>query len=73
MITYAKEAQMGELEFLNFFVLDNNECELGTDLCDDNASCTNTKGSYECACNIGFQGDGRNCEGMSKKEKFGEG
>ena len=31
------------------------------DPCDTNATCTNTDGSYMCACNTGFSGDGEYC------------
>ena len=27
------------------------------------ASCTNTIGTYECSCDVGFEGDGFNCTG----------
>ena len=39
---------------------DVDECE---DLmpCDDNATCTNTDGSFMCACDTGYSGDGRTC------------
>ena len=40
---------------------DVDECALGTDTCHTNASCTNTVGSYACACNPGFAGDGMSC------------
>lgn len=30
--------------------------------CDTNAECTNTVGSYSCACSKGFSGDGFECE-----------
>ena len=41
--------------------LDVNECALGKHNCDANANCTDTIGSYMCACNIGYEGDGFNC------------
>ena len=48
---------------------DINECARDEDNnCDpNNATCTNTVGSFECACNIGYSGDGTvdSCEGMS--------
>ena len=33
---------------------DINECLLGTDDCDELASCTNTAGSWTCKCNDGM-------------------
>ena len=41
-----------------------NECDLGTDACDQ--VCTNTVGSYNCSCNDGFtlDEDGFACVGM---------
>ncbi len=46
-----------------FFASDVNECTEGTDNCNINALCTNTVGSFTCACNEGFSGDGVDCEG----------
>ncbi|XP_066290697.1 fibrillin-1-like [Branchiostoma lanceolatum] len=40
---------------------DINECEEGTDTCDDDATCTNTPGSYTCDCDSGYRGDGNSC------------
>lgn len=44
-------------------VLDRDECSDGTSECSLNAECTNTVGSYNCTCNEGYVGDGRNCTG----------
>ena len=44
--------------------LDINECEVGTDSCDENADCTNTDGSYTCSCTTGYSGDGMSCTGQ---------
>jgi hypothetical protein len=49
--------------------LDENECtdseegayETFAEMCHDEAFCTNTPGSYECACNAGWTGDGITC------------
>lgn len=41
---------------------DIDECANGTDDCDPNATCTNLPGSFDCACDDGFVGDGRTCE-----------
>ena len=32
--------------------------------CNEGATCNNTIGSYKCKCNIGYTGDGRQCEGQ---------
>ena len=43
------------------FKLDIDECNEGTNLCDINAKCINTNGSYECICNSGYEGSGLTC------------
>ena len=43
------------------FIADIDECATVIDNCHENASCNNTFGSFECACNVGFDGDGVNC------------
>ncbi|WP_437721102.1 FG-GAP-like repeat-containing protein [Sorangium sp. So ce861] len=40
---------------------ENNECALGTDNCDANATCSDTPASFTCACNAGYEGDGVTC------------
>ena len=40
---------------------DINECTLGTDACDANATCTNIDGGYNCACIDPYTGDGFTC------------
>lgn len=55
-----------ELQILLFYIfvsVDINECTEDTDNCDQDAMCTNTRGSFSCTCNIGFSGDGTNCSG----------
>lgn len=42
---------------------DIDECLNTTYPCDDNATCTNIDGSYNCSCNSGFTGNGTVCEG----------
>ena len=52
---------MTENEYI-IFLLDINECDPEVP-CHANATCTNTMGSYICACNSKFSGDGLYCEG----------
>ena len=40
---------------------DDNECLLGTDNCDVNATCTDTLDSFTCACKDYYDGDGTSC------------
>ena len=38
---------------------DINECGHTTsNVCHENANCSNTEGSYTCTCQAGYQGDG---------------
>ena len=48
---------------LIYLYVDIDECTEGTDNCDDNATCTNTVGGFECTCNIGYTGNGVSCSG----------
>lgn len=41
--------------------VDLDECDAATDDCDPNATCTNLPGSFACACDDGWTGDGRTC------------
>ena len=69
-IIRAKES----LDFLVFYtpLLDINECDpsgLSADHqdlaneCHGDANCTNIKGSYNCGCQEGYQGNGNQCDG----------
>ena len=51
---------MGELLVLSIRP-DIDECAMETDMCDMNANCTNTDGSYDCTCDNGYSGDGLTC------------
>ena len=42
-----------------------NECFQNSHDCDSNANCTNTDGSYQCTCNLGYSGNGTSCRGNS--------
>ena len=48
--------------------IDDDECTAMTDTCDTNAACTNTPGSFTCACNTGYSGDGMTCAGKYPQE-----
>ena len=47
-----------------FVVLDIDECDASSLVCDINANCSNTRGSYICTCKSGYTGDGKMCQGM---------
>ena len=51
------------LPALYFLTLDDDECLDNSHICHADAVCTNTKGSYNCTCNNGYEGDGYNCSG----------
>ena len=46
-----------------FVVVDIDECGTNVHNCDGNAQCTNTPGTFTCACNSGYNGDGTSCSG----------
>ena len=50
--------------FLFLLLADINECLKNISGCDLQANCTDTDGSYMCACNAGFYGSGQNCTGV---------
>ena len=43
--------------------IDIDECALGLAGCDVNANCSDTEGSYECTCSLGYTGSGLECSG----------
>ena len=51
------------LLFQLFLFSDIDECSADLNPCDSNADCINTDGSYNCACQQGFTGDGITCKG----------
>ena len=55
-----------EICFFCIEFLDNNECVDGTNNCHANATCTNTDGSFTCACNTGYSGNGVTCTGRQR-------
>ena len=49
--------------FIRISLLDIDECELKSNPCHSNATCTNFVGGHNCTCNMGFTGDGVFCVG----------
>ena len=47
----------------NIVYADIDECE-DRSLCDANATCFDTFGSYDCLCDDGFVGNGTTCDGI---------
>ncbi|XP_078370701.1 uncharacterized protein LOC144654404 isoform X4 [Oculina patagonica] len=45
---------------------DIDECSASAPVCDVNAKCTNTRGSYVCSCETGFSGDGKTCSDIDE-------
>ena len=60
----------GEIKHLNTCIPDIDECATGVDLCDQNADCSNTEGSYKCICKTGYEGNGRHCSGELHAGQF---
>ena len=46
-----------------YSLTDSDECNASISVCDVNADCKNTLGSYRCSCRAGFSGDGHTCKG----------
>jgi len=50
--------------------IDIDECSTNNGGCDINSNCTNTQGSFSCACNNGYFGNGFNCDGNNFSFSF---
>ncbi|XP_022805597.1 scavenger receptor cysteine-rich type 1 protein M130-like [Stylophora pistillata] len=46
--------------------MDVDECSSSISVCDLNANCQNTKGSFRCQCVSGFAGDGKSCSDVDE-------
>ena len=53
---------VSEISSINFQI-DIDECKGSNNVCDENANCSNTVGSYNCTCKDGFTRDGHSCSG----------
>lgn len=51
-----------------FSSLDIDECNTGSSVCDINADCLDTDGSFVCSCKTGYSGDGMSCNGNIKSK-----
>ena len=52
------------LSYITLCLADMDECATESPCHASNALCTNTPGSFTCACNAGYVGDGMTCYGM---------
>ena len=60
--------QFNLLNTTGILYLDVDECSASMPVCDVNADCKNTRGSYRCSCKTGFTGDGKTCTGKRVAE-----
>jgi len=51
--------------------VDVDECTTGAHNCDENAACANEAGTFSCACNNGWSGDGVTCVDIDVCEREG--
>ena len=49
---------------ISFVLPDIDECLNRSHACDVSANCTNTDGSHNCTCKVGYTGDGHSCQGI---------
>ena len=49
--------------FLQIILSDMDECFLQTNNCHEDGSCINSKGSFQCQCEQGYNGSGVVCQG----------
>ncbi|XP_078621235.1 uncharacterized protein LOC144887710 [Branchiostoma floridae x Branchiostoma japonicum] len=49
---------------------DIDECIANDNICDHQATCTNTVGSFTCTCNTGYTGDGETCRDVDECDVY---
>lgn len=52
--------------YVTLLNVDVDECTAFPNICDTNAGCQNTDGSYLCNCKTGYTGDGKTCSKSGK-------
>ena len=65
--TYFQECIISDYTLLVLlYCIDIDECVEAVEdvLCDENAMCIDTDGSYDCSCKEGYSGDGFMCSGL---------
>lgn len=61
---FSKFMSISKKSFIScVYPLDKDECTYDLDNCHADALCTNTKGSFNCTCLRGYEGDGIKCTG----------
>ena len=45
---------------------DNDECNLNTHNCHENADCVNIPNAFQCDCKVGYSGNGVHCKNINE-------
>ena len=69
LVTILTTCLFGQNKFKIYFNYhsDSDECLNNSHNCSENATCTNTEGSFNCSCKPGYIGNGHNCSGWFLK------
>ena len=69
LVTILTTCLFGQNKFKIYFNYhsDSDECLNNSHNCSENATCTNTDGSFNCSCKPGYIGNGHNCSGWFLK------
>ena len=55
---------------IRYFLLGMNEFSNASNICESNATCINTAGSYQCICKSGYSENRRTCKGKIPNQNF---